>query len=134
MGCWRSLLLPLSSDPELSKQAQHLCSSLSAKGVKVDEDVLKVSLSFLFSFELVGTAHQVHSVNLVMRVRSLCCLHHLCSLKKISEDLSWEFLNSGTLSASICFTQLWPSSLTERSHAATLFSSWTRFLLSGIAL
>lgn len=46
LGCWRSLLLPLSSDPELSKQAQHLCGSLLAKGVKVDEDVLKVSLSF----------------------------------------------------------------------------------------
>lgn len=46
LGCWRSLLLPLSSDPELSKHAQHLCRSLSAKGVKVDEDTLKVCLSF----------------------------------------------------------------------------------------
>ncbi|CAG06749.1 unnamed protein product, partial [Tetraodon nigroviridis] len=45
LGCWRSLLLPLSSDAELSKQARHLCSSLSAKGVKVDEDVLKPVLS-----------------------------------------------------------------------------------------
>lgn len=46
LGCWRSLLLPLSSDVELSNQAQFLCSSLSAKGVKVDEDVLKVRLFF----------------------------------------------------------------------------------------
>lgn len=53
LGCWRSLLLPLSSDVELSKQAQHLCSSLWAKGVKVDEDMLKVCLSFLFLYELV---------------------------------------------------------------------------------
>ncbi|XP_056886667.1 separin isoform X2 [Takifugu flavidus] len=45
LGCWRSLLLPLSSNPELSKHAQHLCRSLSAKGVKVDEDTLKPLLS-----------------------------------------------------------------------------------------
>lgn len=106
LGCWRSLLLPLSSDAELSKQAQHLCSSLSAKGVKVDEGVLKVCLSFLFSFELVGSSNKLHSVKLVTRVRSLCCLHRLCSLKKISEDLPWEFLRSGTLSVTIFCTQL----------------------------
>ncbi|KAL3058487.1 hypothetical protein OYC64_010606 [Pagothenia borchgrevinki] len=45
LGCWKSLLLPLSSDPELSKQARHLCKSLSAKGVTVSEDMLKVLLS-----------------------------------------------------------------------------------------
>ncbi|KAK5933843.1 hypothetical protein CgunFtcFv8_014293 [Champsocephalus gunnari] len=45
LGCWRSFLLPLSSDPEPSKQARHLCKSLSAKGVTVSEDMLKVLLS-----------------------------------------------------------------------------------------
>lgn len=134
LGCWRSLLLPLSSGAELSKQAQHLCSSLSAKGVKVDEDALKVCLSFPFSFEPVGSSHALRSVKLVMRVGSLCCLHRLCSLKTISEDLPWEFVHSGTLSVTIFFAQLWPSSGTERSPAATLFSSWTRFVSSGIVL
>ncbi|TKS71578.1 Separin [Collichthys lucidus] len=45
LGCWKSFLLPLSLDPELSKQAQHLCKSLSAKGVTVSEEMLKVVLS-----------------------------------------------------------------------------------------
>lgn len=134
LGCWRSLLLPLSPDAELSKQAQHLCSSLSAKGVKVDEDVLKVRLSFFFSFELVGSSHKLHSVKLVVRVRSPCCLHRLCSLKKISEGLPWESLHSGTLSVTIFFTQLWPSSRAKRSPTATSFSSWTRFVSSGVVL
>lgn len=49
LGCWRSFLLPLSLDPELSKQAQHLCKSLSAKGVEVSEDMLKVCAWFSFS-------------------------------------------------------------------------------------
>lgn len=44
LGCWSSFLLPLSLDPELSKQAQHLCKSLSAKGVTVSEEMLKVSV------------------------------------------------------------------------------------------
>lgn len=47
LGCWRSLLLPLSSDAKLSKQTQQLCSSLLAKGVEVDEDMLKVSFFVL---------------------------------------------------------------------------------------
>ncbi|KAF1391553.1 hypothetical protein PFLUV_G00043310 [Perca fluviatilis] len=45
LGCWSSFLLPLSLDPELSKQAQHLCKSLSAKGVTVSEEMLKAVLS-----------------------------------------------------------------------------------------
>ncbi|KAG8007882.1 Separin [Nibea albiflora] len=45
LGCWKSFLLPLSSDPELSKQARHLCKSLSAKGVTVSEEMLKDVLS-----------------------------------------------------------------------------------------
>ncbi|KAM3621454.1 uncharacterized protein V6R79_011383 [Siganus canaliculatus] len=45
LGCWRSFLLPLSSDPELSKQARHLCKSLSARGVTLSEETLKVVLS-----------------------------------------------------------------------------------------
>ncbi|XP_070758909.1 separin [Enoplosus armatus] len=45
LGCWRSFLLPLSLDPELSKQAQNLCQSLSAKGVTVSEEMLNAVLS-----------------------------------------------------------------------------------------
>ncbi|XP_034726032.1 separin [Etheostoma cragini] len=45
LGCWSSFLLPLSLDPELSKQAQHLCKSLSAKGITVSEEMLKAVLS-----------------------------------------------------------------------------------------
>ncbi|KAM9362423.1 separin [Symphorus nematophorus] len=45
LGCWRSFLLPLSLDPELSKQTQHLCKSLSVKGVTVSEEMLKAVLS-----------------------------------------------------------------------------------------
>ncbi|XP_061583549.1 separin [Cololabis saira] len=45
LGCWKSLLLPLSSDPELSKQADHLWKALSARGVAVSEEMLKAVLS-----------------------------------------------------------------------------------------
>lgn len=58
LGCWRSILLPLSLDPELSKQAQHLCKSLSAKGVTVSEDMLKVFF-FSHSIGLVASASDV---------------------------------------------------------------------------
>lgn len=42
LGCWRSFFPPLSLDPEVSTQARHLCKSLSAKGVTVNEEMLKV--------------------------------------------------------------------------------------------
>ncbi|XP_068449511.1 separin isoform X2 [Clinocottus analis] len=45
LGCWWSFLLPPSLDPELSKQAQHLCKSLSAKGVMISEEMLMAVLS-----------------------------------------------------------------------------------------
>ncbi|XP_062256226.1 separin [Platichthys flesus] len=45
LGCWKSFLLPLSSDPELSNQAQHLCKTISAKGVTCSEEMLKALLS-----------------------------------------------------------------------------------------
>ncbi|XP_074489400.1 separin [Sebastes fasciatus] len=45
LGCWGSLLLPPSLDPELSKQAQLLCESLSAKGVTVSQEMLQAVLS-----------------------------------------------------------------------------------------
>ncbi|CAK6955656.1 separin [Scomber scombrus] len=45
LGCWRSFLLPLSSDPKLSSQAQCLCKALSARGVTASEEMLKVLLS-----------------------------------------------------------------------------------------
>ncbi|AWP02957.1 putative separin [Scophthalmus maximus] len=45
LGCWKSFLRPLSSDPELSNQAQHLCKALSARGVTGSEEMLKAVLS-----------------------------------------------------------------------------------------
>nr|XP_020448836.1 separin [Monopterus albus] len=45
LGCWKSFLLPHSSDPELTKQAQHVCKALSARGVTVSEEMLKAVLS-----------------------------------------------------------------------------------------
>ncbi|XP_039972012.1 LOW QUALITY PROTEIN: separin [Xiphias gladius] len=45
LGCWKSFLLPVSSDPELSSQAQHLCKALSARGVTGSEEMLKAVLS-----------------------------------------------------------------------------------------
>ncbi|XP_051804162.1 separin [Acanthochromis polyacanthus] len=45
LGCWNSLLLPLTLDSELSKQSQQLCKALSARGVTISEEMLKVVLS-----------------------------------------------------------------------------------------
>lgn len=42
LGCWKSFLLPLASDPELANQTQHLCKSLCKRGVLVSEEMLKV--------------------------------------------------------------------------------------------
>ncbi|XP_074535465.1 separin [Halichoeres trimaculatus] len=44
LGCWKTFLLPPTSNPELSKQARHLCKSLSARGVTVSEELLKALL------------------------------------------------------------------------------------------
>lgn len=122
LGCWRSLLLPLSSNPELSQQAQHLCSSLSAKGVKVDEDTLKVCLSFCLGVEW-GGSPQMQPIKVFKCVCSPSSLRRRCCLKMTSEDLVWGFPHSGTPSVTISFTQLCLSSQTERSLMVTLFSS-----------
>ncbi|KAM4612859.1 separin [Polymixia lowei] len=45
LGCWRGFLLPLTSDPELSTQAEHLRKALRARGVTASEEMLKVVLS-----------------------------------------------------------------------------------------
>ncbi|XP_069011126.1 separin [Embiotoca jacksoni] len=45
LGCWRSFLLPLSSDPEICEQTQHLCKALTERGVTVGEEMLKALLS-----------------------------------------------------------------------------------------
>ncbi|CAL8335764.1 unnamed protein product [Lota lota] len=45
LSCWKSLLLPLTSDPELSVQSQRLHAVMSAKGLAASEDMLKVVLS-----------------------------------------------------------------------------------------
>lgn len=61
MGCWRSFLLPPSSDPKLSSQAQRLCKTLSARGVTASEEMLKVCVVVFMSVlafvsKAVGTA------------------------------------------------------------------------------
>lgn len=44
LGCWKSFLLPLTTDPQLSIQTQLLHKALSARGVTVSEEMLKVIL------------------------------------------------------------------------------------------
>ncbi|XP_061689011.1 separin [Syngnathoides biaculeatus] len=45
LGCWKSLLLPLSLDTKLSARAQHLSKILCDKGVKNSEVIIKSLLS-----------------------------------------------------------------------------------------
>lgn len=45
LSCWKSLVLPFSSDPELCRQAQNLHKALAAKGVTVSFEMLKAVLS-----------------------------------------------------------------------------------------
>ncbi|XP_041837386.1 separin isoform X2 [Melanotaenia boesemani] len=45
LGCWKSLLLPISSEPELSTQAKQLCKALSTRGVTVSVEMLRAVLS-----------------------------------------------------------------------------------------
>lgn len=40
LGVWRTLLLPLTSDPELEVQVK--CFQKALKGTKITEDILKV--------------------------------------------------------------------------------------------
>ncbi|XP_056156403.1 separin [Lampris incognitus] len=45
LGCWRSFLLPLTSDPELSIQAKNVHKALSTRGMMAAEEMLKAVLS-----------------------------------------------------------------------------------------
>ncbi|RVE73185.1 hypothetical protein OJAV_G00048450 [Oryzias javanicus] len=45
LGCWKSFLLPLTTDPKLSVQTQRLRKALSAAGVTVSEEILEAVLS-----------------------------------------------------------------------------------------
>lgn len=45
LSCWKSLLLPLTSDPELAIQTKRLHTVMSAKGLMTSEDMLKAVLS-----------------------------------------------------------------------------------------
>ncbi|XP_061731171.1 separin isoform X1 [Nerophis ophidion] len=45
LGCWKSLLLPLTSDPKLSPQVERLCKTLCANKVTASEEMLKALLS-----------------------------------------------------------------------------------------
>lgn len=52
LGCWKSFLLPLASDPELAQQTQHLCKTLSNREVTVSEEMLKVCVIFFIPLVL----------------------------------------------------------------------------------
>ncbi|KAM9813217.1 separin [Neosynchiropus ocellatus] len=45
LHCWRCLLLPLSTDPEISTKAQNLVKTLHSEGVTVSEQMLKALIS-----------------------------------------------------------------------------------------
>lgn len=141
LGCWRSIFLPLSSDPELSKQAQLLCKSLSVKGVTVNEDLLKVffvlvysSLHWPFSYRRLTAGKDGTDKASTAKIDGLCfrlcCRPLLCSLKKILKSLAWEFVHSGTWSVTTFFIQPCPGWLTETSPRITWFSFWTRLVSS----
>lgn len=69
LGGWRSLLLPLASDPEIPRQAQQLCRALSAKGVTVSEDMLMVWCSALLLIRKTHAhKHQLLTVSLWVQV------------------------------------------------------------------
>ncbi|XP_037107969.1 separin [Syngnathus acus] len=105
LGCWKSLLLPLSSDPKLSAKAQHLCKTLCAKGVTASEEMLKVLLSAvprLSSKELKSFALGVcpewddnceqllQSAGLHFADKEEPCGHVVLILDKYLQKLPWE--------------------------------------------
>ncbi|XP_026161906.1 separin isoform X2 [Mastacembelus armatus] len=108
LGCWRSLLLPLSSDSELPRQARHLCKALSARGITVSEDMLKAVLSAspvlsqedLQRFAL-GVSPQwdtecnqlLHTSVSLLTDRDEPCGHVVLILDKYLQRLPWESIS-----------------------------------------
>lgn len=125
LGGWRSLLLPLASDPEISRQAQQLCRALSVKGVAVSEDMLKVWCTALFHIRKTRTRASISYWPSLSGFR-LCCLLLLGWAKKISSSLPGASLQTGTRSATVFFTRPSLRSRTRRSLKITWCSSWTR--------
>uniref|UniRef100_A0A3Q2ZBF7 separase n=1 Tax=Hippocampus comes TaxID=109280 RepID=A0A3Q2ZBF7_HIPCM len=108
LGCWKSLLLPLSSDPKLSAEAQHLYKTLCAKGMKASEEMLKVVLSAipllsqkdLKSFALgiwpewdYDCEQLLQSAVLQLAKREEPCGHVVLLLDKHLQKLPWESIS-----------------------------------------
>ncbi|XP_077429763.1 separin [Vanacampus margaritifer] len=108
LGCWKSLLLPLSLEPKLSTKAQHLSKTLSAKGVTASDQMLKVLLSAipmlsqkdLKSFAL-GVCPEwdddceqlLQSAVLQFADREEPCGHVVLILDKYLQRLPWESMS-----------------------------------------
>lgn len=77
LGCWRNVLLPLSSDPEIPRQAQQLCGALSAEGVTVSEEMLKVWRTALLHIRKTHT-HTQATTSYSVSLRSGCAVCFSC--------------------------------------------------------
>ena len=157
LGCWKSFLLPLSSDPELSNQAQHLCKTLSAKGVTCSEEMLKVCGVYFVCFysdslHLMDSGASTADLPFWLDLKSswsrnsktnkhwtgdfsfrCCCLHLLCCLRKKCKDLLLEFLHTGMRSVASLSIQLFPGPQIETSPVVMLFWSWTRLVVTSLS-
>lgn len=102
LGCWKSFLLPLTKDPKLSIQAQLVCRALSARGVTVGVEMLKV-LFFFFFLLLVYSRASPHFKPLTPSCLRLCSQQLLCFLRKILKDLHSDFRLNGTRSVIIFY-------------------------------
>nr|XP_057910320.1 prefoldin subunit 5 isoform X1 [Doryrhamphus excisus] len=108
LGCWKSLLLPCSSDPKLSTQAKRLCNMLRTKGVMASEEMLEavlcatpvLSQKDLQSFAL-GVCPQwddeceqlLHAAVLQLAGREEPCGHVVLILDKYLQKLPWESIS-----------------------------------------
>ncbi|XP_061641411.1 separin [Phyllopteryx taeniolatus] len=108
LGCWKSLLLPLSLDTKLSAQSQHISKILSSKGVKNSEEILKVLLSAsslltqkdLKSFALGVCPEWYEDCEQILRSAVLQfadsekpCGHVVLILDKYLQKLPWESIS-----------------------------------------
>ncbi|XP_054639816.1 separin [Dunckerocampus dactyliophorus] len=108
LGCWKSLLLPRTSDAKLATQAKHLCNILRAKGVTASEEMLETVLCATpvlsqkdwKSFAL-GVCPQwddeceqlLHSAVLQLAGREEPCGHVVLILDKYLQRLPWESIS-----------------------------------------
>uniref|UniRef100_A0A3Q2C729 separase n=1 Tax=Cyprinodon variegatus TaxID=28743 RepID=A0A3Q2C729_CYPVA len=101
LGCWKSLFLPPSLDPGLSKQAKELSKALLKRGVSVSEEMLKVCFSLLPCGSYFGQGEFEHKAGfMLLRHRTCLMLADLC-VSQYLQKLPWEsmsFLKSRSVS------------------------------------